>query len=161
MLGISRCASDITALSKVARPPQTKPKELDSTELALGSFACAPLAHLTLPPQDSCTLRPRMHALAPVRSPALSAPARRGNHQSLAPTHSAQSSQDYATRKTNIRDSSHNKVPAHSNVAQIAKAMTNAGHSGPRGRVSSSLTTETCVWSRSAKGIAIFILEPG
>src|SRR5215510_12950695 len=73
----------------------------------------------------------------------------------------AQSSQarhlDHATRESNIRESSHNKVPAHSNVAQIAKAITSSGHSGRRGRVSSSLTTETCIWSRSARGIAITI----
>jgi hypothetical protein len=49
-------------------------------------------------------------------------------------------------RKSNIRDSKHNKVPAHSNVAQIAKAMTNAGHSGLGERVTSSLTIETCAW---------------
>ena len=46
-------------------------------------------------------------------------------------------------RKSNIRDSNHNKVPAHSNVAQIANAMTNAGHRGPRERVTSSFTIET------------------
>src|SRR5262245_41925129 len=59
MLGISRCASDSSARSKVANSPQMKLKVLGSTREALDSFACAPLAHLTWYPQDSCTRRPR------------------------------------------------------------------------------------------------------
>ena len=44
------------------KPPQLKPKGLDSRKEPLGLFACAPLVHPTLPPQDSCTFvmqRPR------------------------------------------------------------------------------------------------------
>jgi len=62
-----------------------------------------------------------------------------------------------ATRKSNIHVASHNKVPAHSNVAEIPRAIANAGHRGLGDRVSSSLSIETCVWCRSPKGIAISI----
>jgi hypothetical protein len=62
-----------------------------------------------------------------------------------------------ATRKSNIHVASHNKVPAHSNVAEIPKAIANAGHRDLGDRVSSSLSIETCVWCRSPKGIAISI----
>src|SRR5262245_41043654 len=61
----------------------------------------------------------------------------------------------HAKRKSNMRDSNHNKVAAQSDVAQIAKAMMNAGHSGRGDCLSSSITTETCVWSRLLKGISI------
>src|SRR5262245_60308640 len=54
-MGTNLCASDITVLSRAAKPPQIKPKELDSRKAPLGSFACAPLVHPTLRPRDSCT----------------------------------------------------------------------------------------------------------
>ena len=42
---------------------------------------------------------------------------------------------DYTKRKSNIRDSSHNNVPAQAKVTQIPKAMTSNGHRGRGDRV--------------------------
>jgi hypothetical protein len=41
----------------------------------------------------------------------------------------------YTKRKSNIRDSSHNNVPAQAKVTQIPKAMTSNGHRGRGDRV--------------------------
>jgi hypothetical protein len=53
-----------------------------------------------------------------------------------------------AKRVDIIRDKSHNKTPDHSIVAEIANAMTNAGHAGRRG-ISSTSRPMLSAWVRS------------
>jgi len=70
---------------------------------------------------------------------------------------SARGRQYHNTIRSTIRDKSHIRAPVHSIVAEIANAMTRAGHSGRRG-ISSATEPVSSAWLRSRTVMSMAIL---